>query len=184
MSRITPVYTDAVMRPSKLEIVAGWLEGQPWFEGSTSQLEIVGNFRFEDPEGQVGMDSMLIESKGDVYYVPVTYRPAPLPGWADSMGELEHSELGHRFCYNAGTDPAFVAELRRIITEGDTHSEIRDMDDNVLPVTVRVQGNGKGGDGKLRLVRRLGTYFPGDGRLVARWHWNGQEREDVLATIH
>ncbi|NLE98342.1 MAG: hypothetical protein GX596_10220 [Propionibacterium sp.] len=184
MSRVTKLYPDAAMKPTKLEVVAGWLELQPWFRGSVRQLRVVGNFRFEDPAGEVGMDSMLIESRGDVYYIPVTYRPVPLPGWAESMGEMHHSVLGHRYCYNAPTDPTFLTELRRVIAEGDTHSEMQDMEGVPLPVTVRVEGNGVASDGKVRLIRRLGTYFPGDAKLIARWRLDGVEREDVLATIH
>lgn len=181
MTRISTVYPGATLRPSKLELLQQWLPAQPWFRGSASDVEIVGKFRFEDPAGEVGLDSMIVRSGQDLYYVPVTWRSAALPSWAQLIGELHHSELGTRYCTNAADDPVFMTELTRVVTEGDGASEIRTDSGDVVPATVTVRGNGETPAGQLRLVRRLGTYYPGKAKLVVEWELDGVQRTDVLA---
>lgn len=183
MSRITTVHDGAQLTPTKLELITPWLRRQPWFHGVVGDLSVVGNFKFEDERGKVGLDSLLIASRGEVYYVPVTWRSTPLPGWAELIGELDHSELGRRYCYNAASDSVFVKELTRVIREGDTQSEVHLASGGVRQPKVRVQGNGVKADGRLRLVRQLGHFFPGEAKLVATWEHDGVRREDVLATI-
>jgi hypothetical protein len=183
MSRITTVHAGATMRPSKLELLGPWLRRQPWFAGN-HQLDVVGSFRFEDPDHRVGLDSMFIESNGGIYYVPVTWREAPLPGWAQLIGESQHSVLGRRFCYDALTDPVFIEEATRVITQGDTHSEVHTTEGEVRTPSVEVYGNNVRPDGgRLRAVRRLGTFYPGRAQLIAKWSHNGIPREDVIAAI-
>lgn len=183
MGRITTVHAGASVKPSKLELLAPWLRLQPWFQGDTAHLTTVGNFRFEDPTGEVGMDSLLIESRGDIYYVPVTWRSRPVAGPSDLIGQADHSVLGRRFCYDAMTDPAFIEEATRVIVEGDTNTEVHTTAGEVREATVRVKGNGVASNGRLRAVRRLGTYYPGRAQLIAHWTHNGVEREDILAAI-
>lgn len=185
MSRVSTVHAGATLEPKKLEIISRWIHKQPWFRGHANDLRIVGNFRFEDPDGEVGLDSILVESEGDVYYVPLTWRSSTLPSWAELLGEAEHSELGNRFCYNAATDPVFVAEAERVIAEGDTQSEIHTTAGEVREPVVQVRGNGTPlrEGGKLRVVRRLGTYYPGESKLVATWELDGVQREDVIAVF-
>ena len=78
MSGTADIYTQTSLQPGKLELLAPWLQQQDWFEGDAADLERVGNFRFVDPDGEVGLDSMLLASGGRVYHVPVTWRGAEL----------------------------------------------------------------------------------------------------------
>lgn len=182
MSRITTVHAGATMKPTPLELLAPWIARQPWFVGNPA-LEMVGRFKFEDPNGEVGLDNFIIRSGKHLYYVPLTWRSTMLPGWADLIGEVDHGTLGRRYCYNAETDPVFLEELRRVIIEGDTDSEVHTTTGEVRERTIDVKGNGEPCDGKVRVVRRFGTYYPGKSKLIARWELDGVEREDVLATI-
>ena len=127
MSGTADVYTQATLSPSKLELLAPWLVQQSWFEGDAADLERVAFFRFVDPDGEVGLDSMLIASGGAIYHVPVTWRGSELEG-GELIGTLEHSELGTRYGYDATTDPVYVSELVRVITEGDTGSAITNVE--------------------------------------------------------
>lgn len=77
MSGIADVNPDAVLSPSKLDIVAAWLPSQPWFTGDAAEAEIVGSYRFVDPDGEVGMESHLVRCGDTTYHVPLTYRGAP-----------------------------------------------------------------------------------------------------------
>ncbi len=43
---------DAVLKPSKLELLAGWLPNQPWFDGDAGDLRRVAAYRFVAPDGR------------------------------------------------------------------------------------------------------------------------------------
>lgn len=112
---------QATLVPSKAEIVASWLPTQPWFDGPADVATPVAAYRFDDPAGEVGVESLLLEVDGRLVHVPLTYRSAPLPGaerWL--LGTLEHSVLGTRWVYDAQGDPVYRAELTRVVQEGDT----------------------------------------------------------------
>ena len=112
---------DATLVPSKLEALKAWLPGQSWFTGDAGDLELVGQFRFVDPDGDVGLQTMLVTSKGSVYQVPLSYRNGPLGGAeGDLICTMEHSVLGTRWVYDSLADPVYAAELLRTIVEADT----------------------------------------------------------------
>lgn len=191
MSGTAKVHRTATLNPSKLELLSGWLPSQPWFDGDPADLERVAFFRFVDPDGEVGLDSMLIASAGTIYHVPVTWRDEPLDE-GDLIGTLEHSALGTRYGYSAPTDPVYVAELVRVIREGDTESEIQDVDaTDPFPPNITVEGSGViptvDVSGQVRLVRILDGQHEetqgARGLLVGRWTYNGAEREDILAVL-
>lgn len=103
----------AELRPSKIEMITAWLGAQPWFEGeTTAAVEKVGSFRFDDPEGRVGIETLLVTAGGPVLQVPLTYRDAPLAGGEEwFLGSMEHSVLGTRFVYDAIGDPAYLRAI-------------------------------------------------------------------------
>ena len=191
MSGTADVYTQATLSPSKLELLAPWLVQQSWFEGDAADLERVAFFRFVDPDGEVGLDSMLIASGGAIYHVPVTWRGSELEG-GELIGTLEHSELGTRYGYDATTDPVYVSELVRVITEGDTGSAITNVETGEpLPATAEVAGSGvTPGVVVQGAVRLIGVpdaehedTHAARGVLTATWTHDGVEREDVLAVL-
>lgn len=189
MSGIAEVQSDATLKPSKLELLAQWLPDQSWFVGDATDLKQVDRFRFVDPDGEVGLDSMLIASAGQVYYVPVTWRAEPLED-GELIGTLEHSGLGTRYCYNATTDPVFMAELIRVIREGDVNSDIAPLGGEPFPRTMEVAGSGIVAMVDLHGTIRLERVLDGNpdtvaarGLLVATWNHEGVQREDVLAVL-
>jgi hypothetical protein len=114
---------EATLKPTKLELLEGWLSSRDWFTAdSATGLERVAAYRFDDPAGQVGIETLLVRVPGGpLFQVPLTYRGAPLDGaepWL--VGTLEHSVLGTRWVYDAEGDPVYRAELTRVIREGDT----------------------------------------------------------------
>ncbi|MEH1124347.1 CG0192-related protein [Micromonospora sp. CPCC 206061] len=111
----------ATLRPTKLELLAQWLPSQSWYQGKTgAELTRVGGYRFDDPEGEVGIETMLVGDGGEiVYQVPLTYRGAPLEdAEASLVGTTEHSVLGSRWVYDATADPVYAPELARMIFTG------------------------------------------------------------------
>ena len=63
---------DATLTPTKLELLAGWLPSQDWFHGSADDLTRVASYRFVDPDGEVGIETIL-----DVYKRQVVYCSPP-----------------------------------------------------------------------------------------------------------
>lgn len=104
----------AEMRPTKLELLVDWLPGRDWARGlGAGELNRVAAYRFDDPAGQVGIETILVRAgQGPILQVPLTYRDAALPG-ADEwlIGTSEHSVLGRRWVYDGCGDPVYAAAL-------------------------------------------------------------------------
>jgi len=142
MAGMAEIHTQATLVPNKLELMRAWLPEQPWFSGDASDLVQVGQFRFVDPAGSVGIQVMLVTSGGVLYHVPLTYRDAPLEGGeAALVGTMDHSVLGQRWTYDAVADPVFQNELLRTIVEGDTGAGVPAD----ASATTPVQGSGADG---------------------------------------
>jgi hypothetical protein len=108
---------QATLRPTKLELLAAWLPGRGWYAGSAGEVLRVATFRFDDPAGAVGIETMLVRvGDGPVHQVPLTYRDAPLADGDDWMlGTAEHSVLGKRWIYDGSGDPVYAAALASAI---------------------------------------------------------------------
>ena len=106
----------ATLRPSKLELLASYL--------GTGDLSALGSYRFDDPTGEVGIETHLVKSGADVLHIPLTYRSEPLGGAEEwGIGTLDHSVLGKRWVYSGCADPAYATELIRAILTGGTQVE-------------------------------------------------------------
>jgi hypothetical protein len=117
---------QADLFPTKLELLAAWLPGRPWYRGHAgADIARVAAFRFDDPAGAVGIETMLVGAgDGVIYQVPLTYRGAPMPGgdgWL--VGTTDHSVLGQRWVYDACADPVYAAALARAILAGSGQAE-------------------------------------------------------------
>lgn len=179
---------DATLSPSKLDLLRDWLAGQSWFAGDPNDLERVGSFRFVDPDGEVGIETLLLRSGGTTYQVPVTYRSEELAeGKLGFIGNLEHSVLGTRWVYDAVVDPVYVVELLRVIHEGDTEADLSRGEKSAT-----VQGSGitqvsNAASEAVRLVRVLdGHHIPHTmplGTLIGNWREDETERSEILAIL-
>lgn len=188
MSGAAELHMGATLTPSKIDLLREWLPGQSWFDGDPAALSRAAAFRFVDPDGEVGIDCMVVTDGVHYYFVPVTWRAEPLPG-GDLIGTLQHSELGLRYCYDAPSDPVFVAEATRVIYEADTQSDLHDPKGNELPLSMTVRGSGVVGhvEGRLEIMRALTRAAPvpedADGSLVSRWTDDAGPRNDVVAVL-
>ena len=200
------VIHEATLTPGKLDAISAWLPGQPWsgvFTGAT--VEQVGRFRFDDPDGEVGVETYLVRvGGGPVLHVPLTYRGAPLDGaQAFLVTEMEHSVLGHRWVYDAVGDPVYADVLRRAIATGGHEAELLRA---AGPGTVEKEGraSGAGSDhasptvtrvgvrtdgtvttittdhGTLAVLRVLGDELPAGATLTAGWGADGSAVVAVL----
>lgn len=67
----------AELRPTKIELLQTWLPTRAWC-GSSATLERVASFRFDDPAGEVGIETLLVRAGEELLQVPLTYRGAPV----------------------------------------------------------------------------------------------------------
>ncbi|MEV5970553.1 1,4-alpha-glucan branching protein [Streptomyces sp. NPDC051921] len=186
--------------PTKLELLAVWLPTRPWYRGGADavpELAKAGGFRLDDPEGEVGIEFMVVtDSSGDevhAYLVPMTYRGAPLAGAERALiGTAEHGVLGTRWFYDAAHDPVFVAGLTALL-EGRAVAQAQSLSDTP-DLTVEAYSDGPGtwhasaapvveegangtdlrlgaGAPLLRLARVLDPKATGSlGHVIADWH--------------
>ena len=128
--------------PSKLELVAPWLSAQPWYVGTDRAPELTksGGFRLDDPEGEVGIEFMVVTDRsGDdprSYHVPLTYRATALDG-ADRglIGTTKHGVLGHRWVYDGTHDPVLRAGLLDLLA-GRTEPQAQSITDTPDPTVI------------------------------------------------
>ena len=167
---------DATLTPSKRELIAAWLPSQPWAAG-LPELTPFGGFRFDDPDGEVGMEGILLRS-GDgevVVHVPLTYRGAPLAGAEDALlGTTEHSVLGTRWVYDAPADPVYREVLTAtIVTAGTGAEEYFEVDGERVTrepkVSVAGSGGAPGASGDIAVVRVVGEPVESEAVLTGAW---------------
>lgn len=174
----------ATVTPSKLDLLAAWLPQRDWFDGDASALERIAAYRFVDSAGEVGLETFLVGAGERTFQVPMTYRGAPLADAEDFLiGEMHHSVLGRRWVYDALGDPVYLAEVRRVIAEGDHEADLSQGDK-----TMTVVGSGAvdAGATTVHVVRDIDDATdapPGVGTLTGRWERDGSVREAVLVIL-
>ena len=202
----------ATLRPGKLELIEKYLPHQPWFiTGSSAQPELLGAYRFDDPAGEVGLETHVVSHGGKIYQVPLSYRGSELSGAEDSLlGTMEHSVLGTRWVYDGCADPVYVLALATAILTGQSEAKQFVEVDGVLEPrksSVEVQGSGTPGSevpalspaapitedgvtsidaGKLTLQvnRVLGLGTPrAEGSAALQGTWADQSSPVLLATL-
>lgn len=200
---------QATLTPTKIELLERWLSGQDWYFAAEAASPVsVGAFRFDDPAGEVGIETHLVAAGDGVFQVPLTYRGAPLAGAeAFLVGTMEHSVLGSRWVYDATGDPVYVAELARSLFAGadqvpvyvagsddarpeSVHLTPVGYRDGVVPRIAEPAVDTEDGvtsvraDGVELAIRRvldLGKAVPTRGALSATWQ--GQAEPVLLAAV-
>ncbi|MFC4063042.1 1,4-alpha-glucan branching protein [Planomonospora corallina] len=129
------VIHHTALKPTKLELLTSWLPSRPWYLGGADGPELAkaGGFRLDDPEGEVGIEFMVVTDVSGAhptsYLVPLTYRGAPLDGAEHALvGTMEHGVLGRRWAYDGCHDPVLVAQLLALI-EGRAEAQDQNTSD-------------------------------------------------------
>jgi hypothetical protein len=136
----------ATITPTKTELIATWAPTQPWGFAADVPIEVIGSYRFDDPDGRVGMETHLVTAGGTLLQVPLTYRDEPLEGADDALiVEMQHSVLGTRWVYDGLRDPRLVVMLAAVAMTGQGEAlGMAVYEDRwyIAPSNVRIQGGG------------------------------------------
>ncbi len=113
-------------------------------------LTQLGSYRFDDPDGEVGIETHLLgTADGQVLQVPLTYRGAPQPsGDASLITTMTHTVLGDRWVYDGCSDPVYATALATAILTGGREADLFLSTEAGLVaqhVTTRVRGSGTPG---------------------------------------
>jgi hypothetical protein len=142
------VHHPATIVPSKLELLQAWVPHQPWTGGvDPSALTRLGSYRFDDPDGEVGIETHLLGTRdGQVLQVPLTYRGTPRECAEHSLiTTMTHTTLGDRWIYDACHDPVYLTALMRTILTGGREADLFMATDTGLVQevnTAHVHGSG------------------------------------------
>jgi len=136
----------ATLTPTKAALIAEWAPTRSWGPAAADPIEVIGSYRFDDPDGRVGLETHLVSAGDAVIQVPLTYRDEPLDGAGDALiTEVEHSVLGTRWVYDGLRDPQFVVMLAAVTMTGQGEAIGMANHDGrwyVAPTNVRIEGGG------------------------------------------
>jgi hypothetical protein len=140
------IFHLATITPTKAELIAKWAPTRPWGPSAADPIDVIGSYRFDDPDGRVGMETHLVTAGGALIQVPLTYRDEPLDGAGDALiTEMEHSVLGTRWVYDGLRDPRLVVMLAAVAMTGQGEAlgmAVYDGRWYIAPSNVRIQGGG------------------------------------------
>jgi len=204
------VHPTSTISPTKLEIVRSWLSDQDWFTGDAGELKAGQRFtyRFDDPAGEVGVESVLARLGDQIFQLPLTYRAAELEGGDPFfLTHMDHSALGRRWIYFGLGDPVLVNELVSAIISGRRSDDLEfemDGQTHTVATAVTAWGNGSGEPvsgvriddvdrggpvttvhtslGVLAVPHLLDNTMPDSDRSLQAT-WEGLDEDVVLATL-
>ena len=140
------LFHRATITPTKEALIAEWAPSQRWGPSADVPVQVIGSYRFDDPEARVGMETHLVTAGDTLLQVPLTYRDEPLDGADDALiGEMQHSVLGTRWVYDGVRDPRFVLMLAAVAMTGQGEAlgmAVYDGRWYIAPSNVRIQGGG------------------------------------------
>ena len=140
------LYHDATVSPTKPEMLQQLLASEPWATVADGPAEVIGAYRFDDPEGRVGMETHVVRAGSVVLQVPLTYRDEPSPAAESAfVCETEHTALGTRWVYDGLGDPTYVTMLAAVSLTGQGEALGMVSYDGVwhiAPTHVRIRGGG------------------------------------------
>ncbi len=140
------IFHRATIEPTKAELIAEWAPTRPWGPSAADPIEVIGSYRFDDPDGRVGMETHLVAAGGALMQVPLTYRDEPLEGADDALiTEMQHSVLGTRWVYDGLRDPRLIIMLAAVAMTGQGEAvgmAVYRGRWHIAPSNVRIQGGG------------------------------------------
>jgi len=140
------IFHRATITPTKAELIEAWAPTRPWGPSVGDSIDVIGSYRFDDPDGRVGMETHLVTAGTELMQVPLTYRDEPVDAAQDALiTEMHHSVLGTRWVYDGLQDPLFVVMLAGVAMTGQGEALGMAVYENrwyIAPSNVRIQGGG------------------------------------------
>lgn len=140
------VFHRATITPTKAEVITDWIPSQPWGPPTDAPVEVIGAYRFDDPDNRVGMETHLVEADGKLFQVPLTYRDEPVAGAEDALiTEMHHSALGTRWVYDGLRDDRYLLMLAAVTMTGQGEAlGLAEVEGRwfIAPTNVRIEGGG------------------------------------------
>ncbi len=139
------IFHRATIQPTKEEILATWPATQPWGPPETTPVDVIGSYRFDDPDGRVGMEAFLVTAGSELLHVPFTYRDEPPRRRGRAHHRDEPLRLGNRWVYDALRDPRFVVMLAGVTMTGQGEAlgmAVYEGRWYIAPTAVRIRGGG------------------------------------------
>jgi hypothetical protein len=140
------LFHRATITPTKADLIASWAPSRPWGPSERDAIDVIGSYRFDDPDGRVGMETHLVTAGGALFQIPLTYREEPCDAAADAfVTEMEHSVLGTRWVYDGCGDPMWASTLSTAILTGGTQAQMVIEHEGAMvdvPPRMRVRGSG------------------------------------------
>ncbi len=126
---------DVPLNPSKVDVLLPWLPGQPWARG-VSDPEQIAAYRFDDPAGEVGVETLLLRDGEILLQVPLAYRGEPVAELEEHLiGTIDHPVLGQRWVYDAAADPVYLAAIGDAVLTGAAQAEqFHEVDDEIVRI--------------------------------------------------
>lgn len=105
---------QAELSPSKPEILRTFLESRSW--GESGEVEVLGAYRFDDPDGEVGIECHLVRVGETIFHLPLAYHAQQVADAEEALiGVLQHPVLGERFVYDGLGDEVALDCFRRAL---------------------------------------------------------------------
>ena len=140
------IFHRATLTPTKADLIADWAPTQTWGPPADAHMDVIGSYRFDDPDGRVGMETHLVTAGDTLLQVPLTYRDEPLDGGEHALiTEMHHSALGTRWVYDGLRDPRLVVMLAGVAMTGQGEAlgmVVYDGRWHIAPSNVRILGGG------------------------------------------
>jgi hypothetical protein len=140
------VFHVATLTPTKPELIAEWVPTQSWGPAADAHIDVIGSYRFDDPENRVGLETHFVAAEGQLLQVPLTYRAEPVDGAEQALiTEMQHSALGTRWVYDGLADERFITMLAAVAMTGQGEAlGMVEYDGrwHIAPSKVRIQGGG------------------------------------------
>jgi hypothetical protein len=130
------------LTPGKLDLLKVWLPARPWYQDTGREPDLIkaGGFRLDDPQGEVGIEFMVVTDgsgdRGTTYLVPLTYRASAREGGDGALiGTTEHGVLGRRWVYDGTRDPVLAAQLVALI-QGEAEPQAQSLSHTPDPTVI------------------------------------------------
>jgi hypothetical protein len=140
------LFHRATITPTKTELITAWAPTRPWGPSTADPIKVIGSYRFDDPDGRVGMETHLVTAGAALLQIPLTYRDQPLNDADDALiTEMQHSVLGTRWVYDGLRDPQLIIMLAAVTMTGQGEALGMALYDGrwyIAPSNVRIKGGG------------------------------------------